>query len=91
MWSTKQVKAVRTKARTTFTRRSDYESEVLVFEEEYSIEVRWLPDDPEYLEACEKLKDARFKKGIRELERLLVRRFFEMGKINMAGTGKISN
>lgn len=90
-WSSKKTKSVRTKARTTLVRKSNYEGVVLDFEEDNRIEVRWLPDDPEYLEACEKLKDARFKKAIRELERLLVKRFFEMEKINMAGVGKPFN
>lgn len=50
-WTAKKIKDVRTKYRTTYSRSLMVEEELTRFEEEHSIETRWVPASQEYKDA----------------------------------------
>jgi hypothetical protein len=83
----KEITNVRTRNRTTFTRWQAKEEELTRFEEEHSIEVRWLPDSDSYKATQTLLVERSYKRAVDNLERLVVQRLFELTKLGMNGVG----
>jgi hypothetical protein len=83
----KEIAAVRTRHRTTFTRWQAKEEELTRYEEEHSIEVRWLPDSDAYKATQTLLVERSYRRAVDNLERLVVQRLFELTKLGMNGVG----
>lgn len=49
---------------------------------------QWLCDSEEYQGAVTKIEQQLYCKAVNELERLVVQQLFELGKLNMSGTGE---
>jgi hypothetical protein len=60
-------------------------------EEKMVIEVRWTTESQEYKEAAELVATRRYRGAVNKLEELVVKRLFELTKMNMSGTGKDCN
>jgi hypothetical protein len=84
----KEIAAVRTRHRTTFSRWQVKEEELTRYEEEHSIEVRWLPDSDAYKATQTLLVERSYRRAVDNLERLVVQRLFELTKLGMNGVGK---
>lgn len=83
----KEIQAVRTRYRTTFTRYQLQEEQLTRYEEEHGIDTRWLPDSTAYKEAQKLLVERAYRRAIDHLERLVVQRLFELTKLGMNGVG----
>ncbi|KAG6809956.1 hypothetical protein H0H92_013921 [Tricholoma furcatifolium] len=57
-------------------------------EAKMSIEQRWTPASPEWVQAALKAGQRQYQQCLDELERLVVSRIFELTKMNMSQTGK---
>ena len=55
------------------------------------IDRRWEPTDPEYLETMKYMNDHKYHRTLDNLHRLVVLRLFELHRMNLSGTGMISN
>jgi hypothetical protein len=86
-YTRKEIAAVRTRYRTTFTRWQMKEEEVTRYEEEHGIDVRWVPDSDIYKETQKLLVERSYRQAIDNLERLVVQRLFELTKLGMNGVG----
>ena len=87
-YTQKEIAAVRTRYRTTFTRWAAKEEELCRYEEEHSIETRWLPDSDSYKATQTLLVERSYRRAVDNLERLVVQRLFELTKLGMNGVGK---
>ncbi|KAJ7312736.1 hypothetical protein DFH08DRAFT_973256 [Mycena albidolilacea] len=56
-------------------------------ERKMGIVVRWMVDDESYDKAAELVATRRYRKAVNKLEELVVKRIFELTKMNMSGTG----
>ncbi|KAJ7858418.1 hypothetical protein B0H13DRAFT_2237590 [Mycena leptocephala] len=56
-------------------------------EEKMVIEVRWTTESQEYKEAAELVATRCYRGAVNKLEELVVKRLFELTKMNMSGTG----
>jgi hypothetical protein len=83
----KQIKKIDTQYQTTFERWKAKNDEVLRYEEERNIAVRWAPTSQEYLNALTIVHERKYRRAIDDLERLVVQRLFEMSKLGMSGVG----
>ena len=83
----KQITKIDTQYRTTFERWKAKNDEVLRYEEERDIAVRWAPTSPEYVKALTLVQERKYRRSIDDLERLVVQRLFEMAKLGMSGVG----
>jgi len=88
-YTRKEIAAVRTSHRTTFTRWQAKEEELTRYEEEHSIEVRWLPDSDPYKATQTLLVERSYRRAVDNLERLVVQRLFELTKLGMNGVGML--
>lgn len=86
-YTRKKIASVKTLYRTTFTRYTTKNDEVLRYEEEHSIETRWLQTSKEYSDALVLMRERKYRRAIDQLERLVVQRLFEMTKLGMSGVG----
>ena len=84
----KQITKIDTQYRTTFERWKAKNDEVLRYEEEHNIAVRWAPTSPEYVSALAVVHERKYRRAIDDLERLVVQRLFEMSKLGMSGVGR---
>ncbi|KAJ6612066.1 hypothetical protein B0H10DRAFT_1952591 [Mycena sp. CBHHK59/15] len=84
-YTRKEIAAVRTRYRTTFTRYTVAEEQACRFEEEHGIEIRWTPESKEYKDAIVLMTERKYRAAVSELERLVVMRLFELTKIGMSG------
>ncbi|KAJ6623200.1 hypothetical protein B0H10DRAFT_1786918 [Mycena sp. CBHHK59/15] len=80
-----QIAAVRTRYRTSWTKYLAVEEGVCRFEEEHSIPVRWTTTSKEYQEALVLTTERKYRTALREVERLVVSRLFELTKLGMSG------
>jgi hypothetical protein len=87
-YTRKEIAAVRTRYRTTFTRWTAKEEEVGRYEEEHSIDTRWLPDSESYKATQILLVERSYRRAVDNLERLVVQLLFELTKLGMNGVGK---
>ena len=65
------------------------EEELIRYEEEHNIDVRWLPDSEIYKATQKLLVERSYRRAIDNLERLVVQRLFELTKLGMNGVGKL--
>ncbi|KDR71991.1 hypothetical protein GALMADRAFT_74411 [Galerina marginata CBS 339.88] len=86
-YTRKEIAAVCTRYRTTFTRWQGKEEELSRYEEEHRIEVRWLPDSDVYKATQTLLVERSYRRAVDNLERLVVQRLFELTKLGMNGVG----
>ena len=84
----KQIAAVRTRHRTTFTRWAAKEEELSRYEEEHAIDTCWLPDSDSYKATQKLLVERSYRRAVDNLERLIVQRLFELTKLGMNGVGE---
>ncbi|KAF7356780.1 hypothetical protein MVEN_01013300 [Mycena venus] len=80
-----QIKIIRTRYRTTFTRVTLINEELIRFEEEHGYEHRWTSKDKDYQDAVLLMAERRYRRALDELERLVVQRLMEMTKLSMSG------
>ena len=83
----KQITRIDTQFRTTFDRWKAKNEEVLRYEEEHNIALRWAPTSQEYIDALTVVRERKYRRAIDDLERLVVQRLFEMTKLGMSGVG----
>ncbi|KAJ7435348.1 hypothetical protein B0H11DRAFT_2257308 [Mycena galericulata] len=81
------IARVKTQYRTTYTKYLTTQEELCVFEELHNIPERWTVESKEYRDALVLMTERRYKVAVRELERLVVQRLFEMTKLGMSGVG----
>lgn len=62
--------------------------EVQALENKLQIRIRWVRGCSEWKAAEDLVASARYRRALDKLESLLVRRMFEMGRLNVAGTGE---
>jgi hypothetical protein len=86
-YTRKEIAAVRTRYRTTFTRWQLKEEEVTRYEEEHGIDVRWVPGSDIYKKTQKLLVERSYRRAVDNLERLVVQRLFELTKLGMNGVG----
>lgn len=53
------------------------------------IEVRWVPDSPEYHDAIKLLSQRKYLKAVDDLERLVIQRLLEMTKLGIGRIGAL--
>ena len=73
-YTRKEIAAVRTRHRTTFTRWAAKEEEVSRYEEEHGIDTRWLPDSESYRATQKLLVERWYRRAVDNLEQLVVQR-----------------
>ena len=83
----KEITGVRTCYQTTFARWQVKEEELTWYEEEHSIDDRWLPGSDIYKETQKLLAERSYRRAVDNLERLVVQRLFELTKLGMNGVG----
>lgn len=83
----KQITRIDTQFRTTFERWKAKNDEVLRYEEDHDIPLRWAPTSQEYVDALTIVHERKYRRAIDDLERLVVQRLFEMTKLGMNGVG----
>jgi len=83
-----KIASVRAAKRTFANSLKLQEEAVLSFEHDESIEHRWLPQDEKYIQSMRGVHWSEYLAAVQKIERLVVKRFFEMEKLNMANVGK---
>ena len=83
----KEITGVRTCYQTTFARWQVKEEELTWYEEEHSIDDRWLPGSDIYKETQKLLAERSYRRAVDNLERLVMQRLFELTKLGMNGVG----
>ncbi|KAJ6456755.1 hypothetical protein C8R45DRAFT_943578 [Mycena sanguinolenta] len=86
-YTAQQIKAIRTRYRTTWTKFLAVQEGICRFEEEHSIDVRWTTGSQEYKDALILTNERKYRAALAELERLVVSRLFELTKLGMSGIG----
>ena len=86
-----QIRNIRTRYRTTYSKWEACHEKVCRFEEEHGIVERWTPSMKEYNDALVLLAERTYHRALDELERLVVQRLLEMTKLGMNGVGKLIN
>jgi hypothetical protein len=84
----KEIAAVKTRYRTTYSRLLAQNEEVCRFEEEHQIETRWKPGSMEYNNALLLVSQRSYRRALDKLERLVVQRLLELTKLGMSGVSK---
>ncbi|KAJ6491155.1 hypothetical protein C8R45DRAFT_825830, partial [Mycena sanguinolenta] len=82
-----QIKAIRTRYCTTWTKFLAVQEGICRFEEEHSIDVRWTTDSQEYKDTLILTNERKYRAALAELEHLVVSRLFELTKLGMSGIG----
>lgn len=83
----KQITKIDTQYRITFEHWKAKNDEVLRYEEEHTIAIRWALTSQEYLDALTVVHERKYRHAIDDLERLVVQCLFEMTKLGMSGIG----
>ncbi|KAJ7869760.1 hypothetical protein B0H14DRAFT_2727000, partial [Mycena olivaceomarginata] len=86
-YSGKQLAAVDTRYRTTWTKFVTIQETLCRFEDEHLISERWTTTSDQYKAGLVLLKERKYRAALSELERLAVARLFELTKLNMSGVG----
>jgi hypothetical protein len=84
-----QIRNIRTRYRTTYSKWEACHEQVCRFEEEHGIVERWTPSMKEYNDALVLLAESTYHRALDELERRVVQRLLEMTKLGMNGVGKL--
>jgi hypothetical protein len=85
----KQITNVKTRYRTSFTRWQVKEEELLRYEEQHSITIRWSESSQQYQDALALLTEREYRRAVDNLERLVVQRLLELTKLGMNGVGEL--
>lgn len=48
---------------------------------------RWIPEDAEYIETLKYMNERKYHRALDKLYALVVKRLFELHRMNLAGTG----
>ena len=76
---------------TTHTKLQNAETTTAHFENQLGLQgARWRPEDEEYKLVEHAMTERAYRKALDDLELLIVKRLFELTKLNMSGTGKCS-
>ncbi|KAJ3499863.1 hypothetical protein NLJ89_g10044 [Agrocybe chaxingu] len=82
-----QITKIDTRYRTTFQKWFAKNEQVLRYEEEHNIPIRWAPTSQEYEDGAKLVRERKYRRALDELERLVVQRLFEMTKLGQNGVG----
>ena len=83
------IRRITTRKTTSFQRWVLKSEEVIQYEEEHSIPVRWTPTMQEYQDGFVVVRERKYHRAIDDLERLVVQRLFKMKKLGMNGVGTL--
>jgi bifunctional ADP-heptose synthase (sugar kinase/adenylyltransferase) len=83
-----EIRKIRARATTSYSRFLAVNEQVLRIEETYGIQDRWTPMSPEYQDALITMNERRYRRAVDSLERLVVQRLLELTKLGMSGVGK---
>ncbi|KAJ3871092.1 hypothetical protein F5051DRAFT_341369 [Lentinula edodes] len=83
-----KTNALETKHRNEQENERKLIADVQALEEHLEISLRWVEGSEEWLKAKKMVGEAEYQKALNKLKGLLVARMFEMGRLNVAGTGK---
>ncbi|KAK7689644.1 hypothetical protein QCA50_007437 [Cerrena zonata] len=75
-----------TRRRVTRERYDNILQEVIELEVQFQIPKRWVPGDPEYMEALKYIAERKYTRALDRLQQLVVQRLFELHKMNLSGT-----
>ncbi|KAJ4492046.1 hypothetical protein C8J55DRAFT_533981 [Lentinula edodes] len=64
--------------------------EILQMESQMDVQWRWTPLDSEYKAALKYMTERKYLQALENLHLLVIKRLFEMHKLNMSGTGEFS-
>jgi hypothetical protein len=87
--TSEKIRRITARKTTSFQRWVLKSEEVLQYEEEHSIPVRWTPTMQEYQDGLVIVRERKYRRAIDDLERLVVQRLFEMKKLGMNGVGTL--
>ncbi|KAK1225735.1 hypothetical protein PQX77_011312 [Marasmius sp. AFHP31] len=76
-----------TPAADKFSAKHIKQIELANWEVEHGILEQWTPESPEFLAAEKGIIQQQYRQALKELERLVVQRLFELTKLNMSGVG----
>ncbi|KAF7323820.1 hypothetical protein MKEN_00603300 [Mycena kentingensis (nom. inval.)] len=68
-------------------RRDKTLAQVHALELRLGIQARWLPDSEEWREASRSCNELRYRRALDRVERLVIARLLELGKVSLASTG----
>lgn len=71
----------------TLTRREEARRELHQMEQKLNITTRWTPTTPEYMKTLSYIRNRTYQAALNHLQRLLVKRLFELHHLNIAGLG----
>ncbi|KAJ8087277.1 hypothetical protein PM082_006107 [Marasmius tenuissimus] len=83
----KQLTGLQTRSRTALERYQATLDQVLDYENENDVLKRWEPNDREYQETLQAMRNRTFRQALEKLERLVVQRLMELTKLSMSGVG----
>ncbi|KAJ7267850.1 hypothetical protein C8J57DRAFT_1435830 [Mycena rebaudengoi] len=86
-YSGKQLTALDTRYRTTWTKFVTIQETLCRFKEQHLITERWTTSSDEYKATVVLLSERKYRSALSELERLAVARLFELTKLNISGVG----
>ncbi|KAJ8082799.1 hypothetical protein PM082_008655 [Marasmius tenuissimus] len=86
-FTTKHIKQIEVRYRTTYQKFDRLTEEVADWEVEHGITEQWTPESPEFLDAEKGIVQQEYRQSLEQLERLVVQRLFELTKLNMSGVG----
>jgi hypothetical protein len=86
--SGKEEAQILTQWRTTLKRVEAIEESVLTYEDDNSIQERWIPGSPEFIEGQRSVAMMRYREALNNLEHLVVQHLLELTKLNVSGVGK---
>jgi hypothetical protein len=87
--TSEKIRRITTRKTTSFQRWVVKSEEVIQYEEEHNIPVRWIPTMQEYQDGLVVIRERKYRRAIDDLERLVVQRLFEMKKLGMNGVGTL--
>lgn len=64
--------------------------DIIEMEAHLGITQRWAPGDPIYIETAKYIAERNYHRVVDRIHELVVKRLFELQKLNLAGTGKLS-
>lgn len=65
--------------------------DVVEMEARLGITQRWIPSDPQYIETKKYVTERNYHRAVDRVHEVVIKRLFELHKLNIAGTGKFSS
>jgi len=84
------TRKLETERRYTLELREHCLKQIVDMEVSMGIEKRWDPSSPDYLETLGYLSTRTYQRALEELQRLVIQRLFELHKMNISATGKLT-